>query len=427
MPEMAKPRAKWTVLAYIAAHNNLDELGKRSLGQILDIGSTPQLNLAVLYDGPASATRYIGGSPGVPDVEEPLGDFDSGDPRQLLESVRWAYERCPAERYGLVLWSHGTGWRPDEIDEVGRQARGDAAIAATETTERAEAPGSLVLFRSTLAQLVKPESRAERAILFDDGTGHSLDTLELGRVAGEAARLLGQPLDFLGMDACLMATLEVAYQLRNSVRYLVASEELVPGFSWPYDQILGELRGRPEQSAPDLATSVVRHYTHYYSTNPPPAGDVTQVALDLSNVGIGAETVDELSAALLADMESHADALWQAQFACYERESRQRKREPNKFRFHLWDIGSLAAHLARTLSGDAVGKSAQAVVDALRSGGAVVLAEGHYGAWFDGTSGVSVYLSPPKGQRISPYYEDLDLTKNTRWGQMIAAYHTALA
>ena len=72
---------------------------------------------------------------------------------------------------------------------------------------------------------------------------------------------IGQPLDLLGMDACLMATLEVAYQVRNSVRYLVASEELVPGHSWPYDTIFGDLRVDPERTPAEVAVSVVQQYT----------------------------------------------------------------------------------------------------------------------------------------------------------------------
>ncbi len=43
--------AKWTVLTYIAAHNNLDQLGKKSLLEILDVGSTPEVVQGVLYDG----------------------------------------------------------------------------------------------------------------------------------------------------------------------------------------------------------------------------------------------------------------------------------------------------------------------------------------------------------------------------------------
>ena len=419
--------AKWTILTYIAAHNNLDELGGRSLGQIVEVGSTPEVKLLALVDGQKGASRLLAGQPGKPAKQEPLTGFDSGDGDALLETVRWAFKECPAERYGLVLWSHGSGWRPEEIEEVAKQARGDAKVDAVESRDRAAAPGSMALFRSTLTTILKKEKPAERAICFDDGSGHSLDTLELDRVTREIRAALGRPLDFLGMDACLMATLEVAYQVRESVRYLVASEELVPGSSWPYDRIFGELRGEPGRSPAALAKSVVKLYGEYYRDHPPPAGDVTKVALDLGQVSEIARAVDGLAGALTNEIDSQADLLWKAQLDSYEQESRKKKREPNKFRFHLWDLGSLAARLAGAGSSPAVREAAQALAATLKPGGPAVLAEDHLGDWFEGIGGVSIYLIPAKRQRVSPYYANLALAKDTKWAAMLQAYHDFFA
>jgi len=420
--ECVTGRGAWTILIYIAAHNNLEVMGQGSLDQILAVGSSPEVRLPVFFNAPSGAARYIAGGPGTAAAEERLGAIDSGDPRVPLDAARWAFTLYPAKQYGLVLWSHGTGWRPEEIAVVARQMRPDQQVDRVESKERAAAPGSLALFRTTLAAMLGPDKPADRAILFDDGTGHSLDTLELERVAAGVQEITGQPLDLLGMDACLMATLEVAYQVRASVRYLVASEELVPGSSWPYDRIFGELLGEPTRSASALAVSVVRRYTEHYTNQPPAVGDVTKVALDLAGIGALTAAVDALAGALLADLDTQADVLWQAQLACYERESRGRTREPNKFRYHLWDVGSLATGLLQKGSAG-VSAAARSVSAAVQPGGPLVMAEGHYGEWFDGTGGVSVYLLPPKRQRISPYYGATALASDTRWGQMLAAYH----
>ena len=56
------------------------------------------------------------------------------------------------------------------------------------------------------------------------GVGRSLE-----RVGRAIATAIGKPLEFLGMDACLMADLEVAEQLHHVVRHMVASPALVPG------------------------------------------------------------------------------------------------------------------------------------------------------------------------------------------------------
>lgn len=423
---MTAQKAQWTVLIYIAAHNDLVGWGQRSRDQILGVGSTPQLKLAVLYDWHGGATRYIAGEPGQAAVEQELGRFDSGDPDALIETVRWAFEQCSAERYALVLWSHGTGWHPEEVERVARQARGDDDVSFDEATERSARPGGAALFRTTLARILSLDDRAERAICFDDGSGHSLDTLELGRVVRKVESIAGQSLDLLGMDACVMATLEVAYQVRQHVRYLVASEEVVPVHSWPYDIILGALRASPGMKAHDLAKLVVRHYMKYYTANPPSfnKGDVTKVALDLAHVTRLAQAADELARALRANIGTQADHLWAVQYATKEKETKtpQGRRKDSKFDFYLWDLGALAAHLAARSQNAAVQKAAQMVGAALRPGGTVI-AEGHRGDWFDGIGGVSIYAVPPRLQRISPFYGDVALAQDTRWGKMLEAYH----
>jgi hypothetical protein len=437
---MDNMKAQWAVLVYIAAHNNLERLGQRSLRQILAVGSTPQIKLAALYDGPNGATQYIAGEPDQSAVEEPLGDFDSGDPEALLETARWAFEQCPAEQYALVLWSHGSGWRPEdraagsfsawtpeELARIAREARGDDAISPAELTNRAGQGGSMTLFRTTLARILRQDD-TERAICFDDGSRHSLDTLELERVVREVAGVIGQPLDLLGMDACVMATLEVACQVREYVRTLVASEELVPGQSWPYDTILNALRAEPATSVRDLAALVVQHYVDYYTANPPPlnGGDVTKVALDLAQIGPLVQAAGGLGQALLDHIDTQVGHLWAAQRETQLKETLQGKRQANKFNYHLWDLGTLAAHLAANSDSAVVRDAARGVSAALQPGGAVI-AEGHRGDWFDGIGGVSIYAVPPGVQRVSPYYDEVAFAQSTRWGKMLAAYHEELA
>jgi hypothetical protein len=416
-------KARWTILTYIAAHNNLAMLGQLSLNQILQVGSTADVVHGMLYDGPGGGGRYIVGNPGVVSEQDPFEEFDGGDPDGLITTARWLFEKCPAERYGVVLWSHGTGWTPAEITKVASEARPDAAGKDDESRERAGSPGSLALFRSTLRALQRPASRAERAVLFDDGTGHSLDTLELQRVMSAIAEAVGQPLELLGMDACLMASAEVAYELKASVRAFVASSELVPGHSWPYSAVYGALRGHPDMRGIDLARLVVERYVQFYTEKPPTIGDVTKVALDLGRIDAIGSAARSLADALTQDMANQSAVIWDAQRAARTHETNGAKRSPSKFDFHLWDLGSLASGIAASVQGsEAVRGAASAVKTALKPGDAL-LAEGHRGAWFDGIGGVTVYLVPPGVQRVSPYYGQLAFARQTHWGDMLMRYH----
>lgn len=418
-------KAKWTVLTYIAAHNNLDALGKKSLDEILRVGSSDDVVHGVFYDGPVGAARYVMGDPGYVKYQQQLGkSFDSGDPDELIATAKWLFDQYPAQRYALVLWSHGSGWEPAEIAEVAKEARSGAQADPAESQERAGAPGGRALFRSTLRTILKPDKPSERAILFDDGTGHSLDTIELARVARAIAKAIGQPLDLLGMDACLMANLEVAYEVRKDVRYLVASQELVPGHSWPYQTIFGALRANPDLGGAQFAKLVVEQYVGFYTANPPAAGDVTKVALDLGRIDDLVAATHQLAEALRGETTKLANALWNAQFATQQRETQEGRRNPSKFDYHLWDLRSLAAWLADSdLVSAPIRRAAAITVKALAPAAGCVLAEGHRGAWFDGIGGVSVYLMPRDLQRISRAYKALAFAKDTQWDEMLDAYH----
>jgi hypothetical protein len=127
-------------------------------------------------------------------------------------------------------------------------------------------------------------------------------------------------------------------------------------------------------------------------------------------------------------MDNQADLLWKVQVETEKKESRNGHRQPNKFSYHLWDIRKVAAHLANLTANPAVRDTAQAVVQALQPAGPAVLAEGHFGPWFAGIGGISIFMMPPKKQdRMSPYYAKLALSTDTAWDEMLAEYHAAVS
>ena len=83
-------KARWTILTYIAAHNNLAMLGKVSLNQILGVGSTPEVVHGMLYDGPGEGGRYVVGDPGTVSEQDGFEEFDGGDPDQLIATATLA-------------------------------------------------------------------------------------------------------------------------------------------------------------------------------------------------------------------------------------------------------------------------------------------------------------------------------------------------
>ena len=115
------------------------------------------------------------------------------------------------------------------------------AASRRELVSRATPRLRRTLFHTTRERLLQLDPQ-RRGIAYDDRSGDCLDNQELKRVLSAAHHLLGRKVDLVGMDACLMTMLEVAYQIRDHAQILVGSEEVEPGDGWPYDAVLRSSR-----------------------------------------------------------------------------------------------------------------------------------------------------------------------------------------
>jgi hypothetical protein len=411
-------RAKWTFMLYLAGDNNLSAAGEKDLGEMRKVGSTPEVNIVAEFDraGPQHETqRYHIERDGVNEQAESLGETDSGDPNVLLGFIRWAAKNYPADRYALVLWNHGGGWEPDDLDQIATSVKANDYTVREAGDRSARSTRGRILFRSTQKKLMRLPTAADRAICYDDGSGHSLDTIELGNVLSKTVTALGQPLDLLGMDACLMSDLEVAYQARPYVKHIVASEESEPNDGWPYDAVFGKLVANPDLPTAELAAHIVQVYVQYY-VDRHFSGDVTQSALDLSQLDSLTGPLDLLSGALSPRMKVGKYELGEALF----------RTSGSFYDGKLWDIAEVCKELAAETADDATRQAAEAVQAALQpKSGLFVIAEGHHGNKVKGCGGVSIYLPPRVLYRVSPFYADLEYAKDHTWDEMLTAYHAA--
>src|SRR5690606_34053301 len=82
-----------------------------------------------------------------------------------------------------------------------------------------------------------------RGICYDYDTGHYLtdrDCLDALSWACEKVRG-GKKFDIVACDACLLASLEMAYTFASCADYFVASEETIPGNGFQYAYLLNKL------------------------------------------------------------------------------------------------------------------------------------------------------------------------------------------
>lgn len=232
--------ADWLILFYFDADDDVIEKSVfTDLNEIERVGSTHRVHLVAQID------RYRGGFGGGgnwskahryyltqdPDLKKlnspllaDLGEVNMADGATLVDFVVWAIQSYPARRVALILSDHGLGW-PGGFSDMDSGGNGPHDLALAE--------------------------------MFGD----SLWLMEMDDALTEIRRRTGRAqLDLIGLDACLMGTLEVYATLAPHARYVVASEEVEPDLGWAYASFLMQLAFDPEMDAAALARAIVDSY-----------------------------------------------------------------------------------------------------------------------------------------------------------------------
>lgn len=157
----------------------------------------------------------------------------------LFESnLREALEFAPAEKYALIIGSHGLGWVPK----------------APSTSQ------TLALRRLGLSygDLWKRNENAEMTRHLGDKTPTRYDVTEIA-TAIEANNV---KFDYILFDACLMGNVESAYDLRHSTKYIIGSPCEVMGYGFPYAKIAKYMftEGGSNYDLDKICSEYVRYY-----------------------------------------------------------------------------------------------------------------------------------------------------------------------
>ena len=187
-------KKKLTVMVYMCGSNLESGYGyaTRDLQEMMESGfPMDEVNLLVMTGGSSRWTLHpdqagneilqIGR--GRQRTVRQAEQMNMGDSATLTSLLAFGRENYPAERYALILWDHGGG----------------------------------------------PMEGACWDELF------SLDNLSLDEIT-EGIRNAGYPekLSWIGFDACLMSSLEVASALSPYAEYMIASQETEPSCGWNY-------------------------------------------------------------------------------------------------------------------------------------------------------------------------------------------------
>lgn len=178
-----------------------------------------------------------------------LPNASMGESETLSDFISWGMDEYPAGNTALVMWDHGGG--------------------------------SLY------------------GICWDENFGDDNLTLpELEGALKSATGSTGRKLTLIGMDACLMASLETADAVDECAGYLVASEESEPGDGWDYKALLNYLGEHPDASGEDAGKEIVDTYYEKCQN-----GEVNQMAtlslVDLSKISALSTSFEEFTSQMV--------------------------------------------------------------------------------------------------------------------------------
>lgn len=291
--------AEWSFLTFIQADSNLSPFAEGNINA-MELGAQPtdKVNILVQFDEPIYATTFrykILPGQRIDARTTEVSEMGYNPKEELVQAVRWMKDNYPAKRYAVTLWNHGNGVE-DELP-------GGYTDTARQIFYKKLYGSWIELPDMSFTSMNMGNTAADpKGILYDYTQETYLSNPGLRQAFIEMRSILGQKVDLVGMDACFMAMLEIAYQIRDLAGVLVGSEEVEPGTGWDYLLPMKVLTENPTISATDLASTIVSAYGTYYNKTSERA--YTQSAMNLSGC-----------AAVKTSLEKVVDALHQCKQA----------------------------------------------------------------------------------------------------------------
>lgn len=240
---------RWTLCVYIAGDNDLAEYAPLNITQLAQAAGSDDVALCV-YLCRREGTRKVARKLRV--VHNDVIDYgedshiDSGSADTFGAACSWAFSAFPAQKTMVICWDHGSGILNRHIPH--------------------------------------------RGICYDDTTGNYLTDRDLARVLKNLADTRGTPIDILGFDACLMANAELSATLAPYARYIIGSEETIPGTGWDYTAVAQAL-AQQKSDGISVARMIISAYKALYE---PQFNDYTLSAVDGQAMHAVADSIEKV-------------------------------------------------------------------------------------------------------------------------------------
>lgn len=248
--------ADYTVLVYMAADNNLSSYCEPNMTRMRSAMTSQNDNdrLVVFLDRPGLNPLLLRLKNKGVDTLRVYPEVRSTDSKVLSYVIKETAELFPAKHYGLVMWSHGTGWIPSEalhyaasnLNYAPRRDGADTGAAAA-----AESDGRRVI----------PQTRSfgyESVPVTNVYGGKGYTSMDIGDMA---AAIPDKMFDYILFDACYMANVEIAYALRRKTERVVSSCYEIVADGFPYHLMTQDLLSG------NMVSAAEKFYEYYRDLN----------------------------------------------------------------------------------------------------------------------------------------------------------------
>lgn len=372
VPAISEPKeeqvamAKWNIMVYVNAKNNLEPFGLYDVNEMEAVGSTDKVKITVQLgrirgyttaDGDWVGTRryLIEKDNDKSRITSPVlqqGNDDMGDYKNMVEFVKWSKQNFPAEKYMLVFWNHGAGWKLNG-------------------------------------------SNITKGISYDDATGNHITTQQIPLALKE----MGQ-IDIVAMDACLMQMVSIAYEMKSTgVKYYVASEETEPGDGWNYEIFLKKVAKGNALRPYDMAKMAVDAYYEDYAGK---RQGITQSFSDVTTMAALGKLLTQWSELAMAKGDKTALKNAANRTAKYAYSD---NKDLHHFMKNVTEIAGIDAEL-KAKSEEVMAFVTEKAVKHNRT----------YSSRYETSKGIAIYLP---NYRYDSAYSKLAFAKDTKWADFL--------
>lgn len=216
-----------TLIFYMVAENSLSYFIEEDSAEIANgMSLLPEGCRAVMYIDDRKSSRLCVGTREHPVqtvkvYNRNVCSTDSADMEAVLAEIM---KRYPAKSYGLVLWSHASGW---VFNQDSQRRYGPRRTFGIDNGNRTSS-----------------------------NSGRQMNITTLARILSHHPHF-----DFVFSDACFMQCIEVAYELRDVTDWVLGSPAEIPGNGAPYEYVMSAMSSL--ETHPGL---ILEPYYSYYTT-----------------------------------------------------------------------------------------------------------------------------------------------------------------